>query len=664
MLKEGQIIQLKEYTKSNNFENRLLIVKKQFNIIESQQEAVNKICQKSRPQTNLIANNPEDFNEKYLQTLNERISDQQEQVEQPLSKRQLQLLHSTNFVPFKQLNLQSQDWTIKAKILKKHEKKCWNNERGQGLLMNIDLIDQWGSTIQATFFKDGVEKFENLLQEGNVYIFTCGNVKTSNSKYTNMSSKYSLAFDKQALVKECETKEKFIPMGNLENIKSLPEIYKLERGQKCDVIVVIEQIGHTNFIPLKNGGLKQRSNLIVADDTGSCVLLCIWGREDIHFQDIDPRNPSVLYVRNAKISDFGRFSLNSNDESIIEVNPPNLQQKVRELQNWYRQIGFKQKLKNLTEMNEYVQNNFGFTRDLRLPFSTPNSVGGTLEYSSQQEVEQKIIICKARLKPEKFKLLSELIHYLNYQIPQAEYNKQSLDQCKYKYFILGYLSKIKINDQPYYKACPVEKCRKKMQITAKGLECRGCLKYYDTFVPAYSFSATISDHTDSIEVQFYRCHGEALLGCSAQKFVELKENSYYGDDNSLELQNIYNRRLYQNFTMEIQVLYTQPNQENKLSFNCMRLFGEETWSSQNKYILNQLKQYKDQYFSNFDLLDQNDMDNGMEYVYDEYKDIQSEISKIQAKYNQIKLEDEIQQQQRITSNIQQTKRENDFNYFY
>lgn len=74
----------------------------------------------------------------------------------------------------------------------------------------------------------------------------------------------------------------------------------------------------------------------MADDTNSCALLCIWGREDIEFQEHDPMKPIVLYVRNAKISNFGNFSMNSNDESIITINPQNLGNRVEQLKNWYR----------------------------------------------------------------------------------------------------------------------------------------------------------------------------------------------------------------------------------------------------------------------------------------------------------------------------------------
>ena len=39
------------------------------------------------------------------------------------------------------------DWRIKARIVKKGDKRTWKNDRGEGYLMNIDLIDEEGTQI-------------------------------------------------------------------------------------------------------------------------------------------------------------------------------------------------------------------------------------------------------------------------------------------------------------------------------------------------------------------------------------------------------------------------------------------------------------------------------------------------------------------------------------
>ncbi len=46
--------------------------------------------------------------------------------------------------------------------------------------MNLDLIDGFGAVIQATLFRECVDKFENILKEGKVYLFANANIKVAN----------------------------------------------------------------------------------------------------------------------------------------------------------------------------------------------------------------------------------------------------------------------------------------------------------------------------------------------------------------------------------------------------------------------------------------------------------------------------------------------------
>ena len=55
------------------------------------------------------------------------------------------------------------DWKIKARVTKKYEKRHWSNAKSKGYLMNIDLIDIFGSQINATFFNQAVDQFENVI---------------------------------------------------------------------------------------------------------------------------------------------------------------------------------------------------------------------------------------------------------------------------------------------------------------------------------------------------------------------------------------------------------------------------------------------------------------------------------------------------------------------
>lgn len=46
--------------------------------------------------------------------------------------------------------------------------------------MNVDLMDKHGTQIQATFFKDAVDKFDPIIKDGGIYLFSNGTVKIAN----------------------------------------------------------------------------------------------------------------------------------------------------------------------------------------------------------------------------------------------------------------------------------------------------------------------------------------------------------------------------------------------------------------------------------------------------------------------------------------------------
>ena len=64
-----------------------------------------------------------------------------------------------NYLPIRQLNTFTNDWKIKARVVKKAPIRTWNNAKGTGKILNIDLLDRAGTGIQATFFNDAAEKY-------------------------------------------------------------------------------------------------------------------------------------------------------------------------------------------------------------------------------------------------------------------------------------------------------------------------------------------------------------------------------------------------------------------------------------------------------------------------------------------------------------------------
>ena len=79
-------------------------------------------------------------------------------------------------MPIGALNQFSMDFRFKARILKKYPLKSYNSQKGQGVILNVDLIDREDTQIQATMFNETAQKWNAKLEEGKVYIFSNGKV--------------------------------------------------------------------------------------------------------------------------------------------------------------------------------------------------------------------------------------------------------------------------------------------------------------------------------------------------------------------------------------------------------------------------------------------------------------------------------------------------------
>ena len=63
-------------------------------------------------------------------------------------------------MPIKALNTYIKDWMIKARVAKKFY--CAVTSSG-GALLKIELVDQYGTSIEGAFFKNSAEKFEKII---------------------------------------------------------------------------------------------------------------------------------------------------------------------------------------------------------------------------------------------------------------------------------------------------------------------------------------------------------------------------------------------------------------------------------------------------------------------------------------------------------------------
>lgn len=194
-----------------------------------------------------------------------------------------------DYTPIKALNTMNPDWKIKVRVIKKRDKKYWKNDRGEGVLMNIDLMDAYGDQIQATFFKSAVDYFESRIEENKVYLFSNGIIKMANTKFSSIKNEYSLTFNKDAEIIEVNDDGTIKSQSySFTSLKALNQKTSNNKDQiTIDFIGIIIDEGEEVEINLKSGGTKTKRNITLADNSsepGYAIEVALWGEQGKTFK--------------------------------------------------------------------------------------------------------------------------------------------------------------------------------------------------------------------------------------------------------------------------------------------------------------------------------------------------------------------------------------------
>jgi replication factor A1 len=214
------------------------------------------------------------------------------------------------------LNPYRNKWTIKARVTKRGDKKTWSNAKGEGCLFSVDLLDAEGTEIRATFWKEAVDMFYEMLAPGSLATFSGGKLKGANKQWTTIKNEYELTFDRSATINPVEDDDDSIKAIVFEFVK-LADVEAAEVKATVDVVGVVKDFMPVSSLTAKSSGRELwKRDVTLVDDSNVAVRLTLWG-EEAQKDDAEFSGSPVLCVKGARVGEYQGKNLSSGFGSTI-----------------------------------------------------------------------------------------------------------------------------------------------------------------------------------------------------------------------------------------------------------------------------------------------------------------------------------------------------------
>ena len=445
------------------------------------------------------------------------------------------------YTPIKSLSPMHSDWIIKARVSKKYPVKEWNNARGSGKLLNIELVDRYGTQIQATLFNKAVDKYDPILEQDKVYMFSKGTVKIANAKFTAIKNDYSLTFSPFSDITLTEDDNTISNVAF--NFSNLSEVKTKGEGKALDLIGIVTQTFECSTINLKNGGTKDKRDYEIIDNSqegGIKTIITLWGSQAAKF-NYPPG--SVLAFKGLRVANFKGITLNGGDYTgVFDATELNLKE-VGPLQEWYKR--------------------------------SQKEIANAQSLTESQDGNKKPSLSNVRL-------IKEVIENVD--------NDLGNDPTT-KYYINARVEMIKNDPKMVYMACP--SCKKKMQEEDSGytvFRCERCNMTSTSPVPTYILSVKVGDATGSLWI---RVHGDTALpimnNISAKDFNGILQQP--DDAKEQEIKDTLGGLAFKEYSISLKPSISEYNGQMSTSYFAQRVFDFSSKKS-NDFLIDRLYSYK------------------------------------------------------------------------
>jgi replication factor A1 len=423
------------------------------------------------------------------------------------------MANDQQYTPIASLNPYANRWTIKARITNKGDIRTWSNARGEGSLFSLDLLDSSGVDIKATFFKEAVDKFYNILVMDNVYTFSGGRIKAANVQYNTCKSPHELSFDQNSEIHQvADGEDSGIAKQSFERIP-IAKLSEIEPNSFVDLVGIVKSASDCqSLISKKTQKELFKADLVLVDESCTEINVTVWG-EKAKSAAQDYAGQPVVGFKRLKLGDYGGRSCSVSGGPII-INPSVPETPL--LTNWWNSQGRSTTVKSLS-----------------------GGSGGMSGASRMDPLEQRKVLRDIKGDHLGF---GEKPDYI----------------C-----VKGLFTFFKIRDEgPWYTACanPDPPCNNRCKATMtsdQSWHCERCGQTRDTCSRRYILSATIADDSCTTWVSMFNEQVMEVIG--QELTADLLYDKYFAESSNPEVNPIddfnaiFNRSKFTEWVFKLKV---------------------------------------------------------------------------------------------------------------
>ena len=445
--------------------------------------------------------------------------------------------------PISSLNPYMNRWTIRARVTNQPTLRTYHNAKGDGKVLNVDLLDAEGGEIKAVCFGDTAEAYAEKFRAGVVYDVSKAQLQSvRNKQYSNHD--FEIRLDRGSVVEECSDQAAIARIKRINYaFRKISDLEQVPAGAMVDVVAVVHAVGELVTIMKRDGSETSKRSITLRDDSGSSIELTMWAPQSV---DIGGKLEAmtsggarpVLAVKNGRVGEFQGKNIGTVGSSHIDIEPDLVE--GAQLRHWYDEGG-------------------GSTAEVKA-FSGVGGGGGA---------SRDRFVTVAHLKDE---------------IARQGATPAFWVQCR------CHVTYLKVNEEgPFYPACPLKNgermCQKKLRFDDTTGQWH-CARHEGETVPhcewRYIINATVADHTGQQWVSAFGDAGDVLMGMPANALKQLRDDDFQAYEQALLDAN------FKQFAMKFKVADDTYNDETRVKVSIAKI-EPVAFVAESKRMLEQIK---------------------------------------------------------------------------